>query len=319
VASSPDVSFFAQNLMVTEVMYHPEDATPAELAAGYVTSDFEYIEVKNVGIVPLDLSDVRFTKGIDFDFVTGAITTLEGGGFALVVRNQAAFELRYGAGLPIAGEYMPDNLSNGGENVKLSFGAGVAIQEFHYLDVAPWPSSPDGFGFSLVLLDPDSSPDHARPENWQASGTLGGSPGADEARITLAEWKAGQFTPAELADPLISGDLADAEGDGLSTLLEYGLVSDPKVADPENLPQVVTVLDEGAEYIGLQFRRRVGAGDLSYEIQSSSNLVDWAAAAGVVLMESVDNGDGSVTETYRLPSALNTVGEVFLRLRVTVS
>jgi hypothetical protein len=319
VASSPDVSFFAQNLMVTEVMYHPEDATPAELAAGYLTSDFEYIEVKNVGIVPLDLSDVRFTKGIDFDFVTGAITTLEGGGFVLVVRNQAAFELRYGAGLPIAGEYMPDNLSNAGENVKLSFGAGVAIQEFHYLDVAPWPSSPDGFGFSLVLLDPDSSPDHARPENWQASFAIGGSPGVDEAGTTLADWKSDNFTAAELADPLISGDLVDGDGDGLNTVLEYGLAGNPKVADAEQLLRVVRVIDAGQEFIALGFRRRVGASDLTYLIESSTNLIDWAPAAGVVLMESVDNGDGSVTETYRLPSALNTVGEVFLRLRVTVS
>jgi hypothetical protein len=79
------------------------------------------------------------------------------------------------------------------------------------------------------------------------------------------------------------------------------------------------VIDAGQEFIALGFRRRVGAGDLTYLIESSTNLIDWASAAGVVLMESVDNGDGSVTETYRLPSALNTVGEVFLRLRVTVS
>ena len=40
---------------------------------------FEWIELKNVGPGPLDLTPVRFTKGIDFDFAGSAVTTLEPG------------------------------------------------------------------------------------------------------------------------------------------------------------------------------------------------------------------------------------------------
>ncbi len=318
VATAPDITLFSQNLMVTELMYNPTPATAVELAAGYETSDFEYAEVKNIGAIALDLADVRFTKGVDFDFGTGAITALDPGEIALVVRNEAAFERRYGAGHPVAGGYAPDNLSNGGENVRLSFGAGVAIQEFHYLDEAPWPTAPDGLGFSLVLIDPDSGPDHSLPENWCASGSAGGSPGADEATITLAAWKTDNFTAAELANPLISGDSADFELDGLVTLLEYALMADPKVFDPEHLPVLATVQDGGNEFLALGFRRRPGAGDLRYEIESSGNLLDWSLAAGVVLAESVLNEDGSVSETYRLPTVLQGAVQAFLRLRVTV-
>ncbi|NIP95435.1 MAG: hypothetical protein GWO24_19135 [Akkermansiaceae bacterium] len=117
---------------------------------------------------------------------------------------------------------------------------------------------------------------------------------------------------------MISGDLADFEGDGISTLLEYALVSSPREFDPEHLPSLVRVEDGGNEFLALRYRRRPGAIDLTYEIESSLNLVDWVTAAGLVLSGSVNNGDGSVTETRRLPVALEGAPEVFLRLRVSI-
>ncbi|MDP7494829.1 MAG: hypothetical protein QGI77_00270, partial [Roseibacillus sp.] len=201
-ATTPDLDPWTDNLMVTEVQYNPLPASADEIGAGFVTSDFEFIEIQNISsTLTLDLAEIRFTKGIDFDFANGVITSLAPGAYALVVRNQDAFESRYGAGLPVAGSYGPDNLSNGGENVKLSFGAGATIQEFHYLDVAPWPSSPDGTGVSLALVNPAAAPDHADPFNWRASVTVGGSPGEAEQTGALVNWRDDNFTAAELADP----------------------------------------------------------------------------------------------------------------------
>jgi hypothetical protein len=57
-------------------------------------------------------------------------------------------EMRYGLGLPIAGEWdTKDKLNNGGERIKLSFGAGVPIRDFSYDDKTPWPTEPDGDWF----------------------------------------------------------------------------------------------------------------------------------------------------------------------------
>ena len=71
----------------------------------------------------------------------------------LVVRNQAAFEARYGTGLLIAGSYQTsssNNLSNGGERITLVDAADHIIQSFVYDDdpntVPPWPTLPDGRG-----------------------------------------------------------------------------------------------------------------------------------------------------------------------------
>ncbi|MCP5117581.1 MAG: hypothetical protein GY953_42705, partial [bacterium] len=127
------------------------------------------------------LTGVRFTKGIDFDLAPGM--QLGPGAYLLIVRNQAAFEFRYGTSFPVAGEYRANseaNLSNGGERLKLSFGGGTPIRDLEYDDAAPWPAAADGTGSSLVLLDPATVPDHALAQNWTASITTGGSPGSAE-------------------------------------------------------------------------------------------------------------------------------------------
>ena len=162
--------------MVSEVHYHPLDPSPAELAAGFDDDDlFEFVELQNVGPAALDLTDLRFTKGVDFDFLGSDITSLAPGEYVLVVNKRAAFEMRYGAGLPVAGEWEDgDRLDNGGEQLKLSFGAGDGIRDFVYDDVSPWPTAPDGAGPSMVLVDPETLPNHAQAANWRASGVSGG-------------------------------------------------------------------------------------------------------------------------------------------------
>ena len=86
MVSSPDISPFVDNLRITEVHYHPGPASATEQAMGWTDSDFEYLELQNIGITPIDMTDVRFTKGIDFDFSPG--TMIEPGAFLLIVKNQ---------------------------------------------------------------------------------------------------------------------------------------------------------------------------------------------------------------------------------------
>ncbi|MDA7518286.1 lamin tail domain-containing protein, partial [bacterium] len=105
-----DPSDQQEHLVISEIMYHPE---PDGLA--------EYIELMNVSdSVTLDLTGVKFTNGIEFDFTGSSVTSLAPGGRVLVVRDLAAFELANGAGLPVAGVFANSTgLSNGGEGLKL--------------------------------------------------------------------------------------------------------------------------------------------------------------------------------------------------------
>jgi len=66
-------------------------------------------------------------------------------------------------------------LNNGGEAVELTDTHGSVLVYLEYNDAAPWPTSPDGFGFSLVIIDPAGDPND--PYNWRASTNSGGSPG----------------------------------------------------------------------------------------------------------------------------------------------
>ncbi|MBN2164371.1 MAG: lamin tail domain-containing protein [Pontiellaceae bacterium] len=181
----PDISAYTNDLVVSELMYNPKGPTLSEFTAGYDDDDFfEFIELKNVGSVQLNLDNVRLTKGVDFDFLGSAITTLSPGECVLVVADTNAFALRYGAGLPVAGQWAAgDKLSNGGEQVKVSYGGGDPIRDFIYDDSAPWPETADGGGHSLELTDPALRPDHTVATNWQGSFLAGGTPGDDPVPV----------------------------------------------------------------------------------------------------------------------------------------
>lgn len=302
VATEPAVAVFQQNLVITEIMYNPPGG-----------SDYEFIELKNVGATSLDLTDVRFTKGIDYDFPDQ--TMINPGEHLLVVRDQAAFESRYGTGLPIAGEWTPgDKLSNGGERLKLSLGAGTAIHDLDYLDVAPWPVSPDGSGYSLVLRYPDflPVPDHALPSSWRASASVYGSPGADDF-LSYSEWANETFTAAELLDPAISGTDADPEHDGLPNFLEFFFHSNPKA--PDGSP---TTLDITSGTPTLTFLRRNSASDsIDFEVQASSDLLSWQSASTDWTMATIDNGDGSETVILTRTDPVAAGETLFVRLQLS--
>ena len=123
----------------------------------------------------LDLSDVRFTKGVDFDFAPALALWR----YSTCFGHQTALESRYGNGHPVAGVFT-GNLANGGENIKLTLGPGTAIHEVNYYNKSPWPVQA---GHSLVLEPLAPGTNHANPVSWKASGEVGGTPGIDETFV----------------------------------------------------------------------------------------------------------------------------------------
>jgi hypothetical protein len=238
------------------------------------------------------------------------------GEYIVVVRNLNAFESRYGDMARVTGQYGPDNLSNGGENIKLSYGAGLAIHEFRYLDEDPWPQGADGEGFSLTLLRPELVPEHSLAENWTISSGIGGSPGKDETRVSFSLWKGSVFSPDELLEPSFSGNLVDPDNDGIANFLEYAFGGDPKIFDPDIGPESLILEEDGEDYLGLSFRKRLGANDLHYLIEHSTDLVSWNLATEAVLSHIVNHDDGSVTETYRISTINDSGSSQFLRVKI---
>ncbi len=167
----------ADNLRITEMMYHPQDEPDGDPNA-------EFIELKNVGGTALKLNHVKFTKGIHFTFPS---MTLAADDYVILVTNTAAFMGQYPSfsGV-IAGEYL-GSLDNGGERIRLEDAAGGTVLEFRYRD--GWRDITDGEGFSLTIIDEtDSDPNTWDDKHgWDASTFIGGTPGEHDSGPRLGD------------------------------------------------------------------------------------------------------------------------------------
>ena len=175
VWSPPTIATFVvqtPKLVITEIMYHPQN--PA-IGSIYTDEDFEYIEVKNIGATPLNLNRFRISGGIDFDFPN---ISLGAGSNIVIVANQAAFQSRYGAAIPIAGVFS-NRLDNAGERLILEGPMREPILDFSYDD--DWYPITDGSGFSLVVVNENAPLQNwGQKTHWRASGSLNGSPGQND-------------------------------------------------------------------------------------------------------------------------------------------
>ena len=96
------------------------------------------------------------------------------GGFYVLANDATQFQATYhrAADLLYTG-----NLSNGGETVNLKDNTGATIDSVKYSDHDPWPTTTDGTGPSLELIDPAQNNDDYL--NWAAStNAAGATPGA---------------------------------------------------------------------------------------------------------------------------------------------
>jgi hypothetical protein len=156
-------------LRITEFMYHPADGGA------------EFIELRNIGDNPLDVSGVYFSDGVDYAFDPGTIVNPEQ--YVLLVSSETEFAAAY-PGVPYDGVY-DGQLSNGGERLALNDPSGIEFLSMTYSDEPPWPTAPDGQGFSLVIIDEGADPDN--PYNWRASSEMGGGPGLEDEDPTIPQ------------------------------------------------------------------------------------------------------------------------------------
>ncbi|MBN2507311.1 MAG: CotH kinase family protein [Verrucomicrobia bacterium] len=256
-----------QHLRITELMFNPPPLDGSTNDA----QEFEFIELGNMSSVhTLSLAGVQFVEGVQFRFSTGAVTTLAPGASVLVVENLRAFAERYGAALPVAGQYA-GNLANDRERLCLADATGEHILDFDF--EADWHKAADGRGHSLVAADPrahHTAWDH-KP-GWLPSACPGGSPGADEPETPCDADADGLPDGWELdfaATLPVLGAGGDADGDGFSDTVEFGGDTDP--VDPHHPPRL-TVERAGIGEVTLRFPQRDGR---VYVMERSADLTAW--------------------------------------------
>lgn len=257
------------NLVISEIHYNPS------VAQGELS---EFVELMNISSQTINLAGVAFTQGIDFAFSPSA--TLAPGQRAVLVADPLIFESTFGAGATILGTYT-SRLANGGERLTLSAGDGSPIQSLHYRDSAPWPLEADGAGHSLVLVSPQSAPDHELPQNWRASVNIGGNPGGSDSI---------PFTGVFETD-----------------LLAYtlGAAGSPGVRLINGTPM-------------FEFPRIPGADDALVTVELSSDLVNWSAGEAILISQSKQPGSATILQ-WAFPTNSSGSGQKYARLQITLS
>jgi hypothetical protein len=131
---------------------------------------------------------------------------------------------------------------------------------------------------------------------------------------SFAAWQSQYFTPAELADPMISGPTADPDHDGIPNLMEYALGLDPKTPSVTGLPVLGQQTVNGKNYLTLTFTKPRTISDVQYTVQVSADLVTWNSGPSYEIR--VDDGSTD-TAVFRDATAIGDVPRHFMRLLVT--
>ena len=119
-----------------------------------------------------------------------------------------------------------------------------------------------------------------------------------------AIWQAANFTPPQVADPLISGPNADPDKDGLKNILEFAFNLNPNSGASIQLPQGQRI---GGNFV-VSFTEPVGMNGITYgaDWSPTMNLGSWLPVP--------DTGSGGV-HTFSVPIGSNNT--MFMRLSVT--
>jgi len=163
-------------VVINEIQYAP------------VTPNTEFVELFNGSqSTALDLGGWRLT-GLDFTFPDG--TRLQPTNHLVVVRNRAAFQAAHGTAAQSVGNATLTFSNNGPQFVRFqrpaSNGDWETVDEVSFLRDAPWPSSANGRGPSLQLID--AAQDNRRLANWSA--VLGATTNAPVNVVTFTNaWR----------------------------------------------------------------------------------------------------------------------------------
>ncbi|MCB9000293.1 MAG: CotH kinase family protein, partial [Bacteroidales bacterium] len=156
-------------LKVTELAYHPEDViNGTDTVFG---TSLEYIEFKNTGDKPLNISGMMLDSAVHCTFP--ANTVLGPQQYYVAASKPGAFTEFFG--YPPSANFS-GNFSNSGEYVLLTDPFGNPVISFTYSDKSPWPVEADGSGYTLnsTLNNPVGDPNIYT--YWRASHYKRGTP-----------------------------------------------------------------------------------------------------------------------------------------------
>lgn len=138
---------------------------------------------------------------------------------------------------------------------------------------------------------------------------------ARERATAIDAWKTTHFSASDLADPLVSGDDADPDGDGLSNLFEFALAQDPTIKS--NQP---VIIEPNETQIGVQYPLAESRPGITLRIDHSTDLETWTPTAisenglSFVSLESGYTVDESTTPAAVILNVETPPNHLFLKI-----
>jgi len=154
-------------IVINEINYH---------APSPESSDYQFIEIVNVGQKTFDLSDCRFSLGIGFTFPQGTLIYPQE--YFLIAKDSSVYSNLNNRVF----QWTEDSLDYSGETILLEDNEKNVLDYVIYQTGDPWPPEANGTGPTLELKN--SLKDNALAENWAASLETGGTPGAKNSTAT---------------------------------------------------------------------------------------------------------------------------------------
>lgn len=286
-------------LIISEINYHPADPTPAEVNQGVTDGDeFEFIEIQNTSANSIDLTNVTLGNEVIYSFsdiIDPNDRILAPGARIIVTENPTAFAIRY-PGVAHVGPWS-GGLSNNNGIIDVLLNGSTLLYSVAYDDNNGWPDAVDGDGYTLILVNGALPND---PASWRISAAAGGNPGTTDTAL---------FT---------GNPTADDNGNGTSNLIG-GVLRDG--AGNYIKPGVsIQSFDDGTgakNYLYVNLRRYLPVDNVVVTAEHAGELMTWDDTA-VQLMSSTPAGDGSVFESYRYTIPVNDDEKHFMRVKVTL-
>ena len=156
------------NIVINEIMYNSSGV------------DVEFIELYNASGTAQNLQNWYLLDDNDTHIQCPIDWTLNSGEYLVVAADINNFKLKYPSVFNINPNDFDNSgngwsLGNGGDGIRLFDNSGILQDSITYSDGGEWPSSPDGTGPSLELLNPNS--DNSLPTSWDPSSVDEGTPG----------------------------------------------------------------------------------------------------------------------------------------------
>lgn len=171
------------NVTINEINYKSSEVFDTE----------DWVELYNPLNLPIDISGWKLRDGNNSNlFVIPSNTIIEGKGYFVLCRDSAKFSaLHY---ITNVKGNIPFGFSSEGETVRVFNSDDELIDYVTYLPGSDWPTSPNGGGPTLALINPELN--NANPSSWKAS-ALHGTPGKINDVYTKIELQNESISPTE--------------------------------------------------------------------------------------------------------------------------